>query len=432
MSEISAAIYDYMETTGHERGILFLDEINCVSETLYPSMLQFLQFKTFGRHRVPDGWVVACAGNPPEYNKSVYDFDVVTLDRLRKLEVEPDLAAWMDYARKTNVHPAVMSYLEIKESHFYSVESTPSGKAFVTARAWDDLARVIKLYETRGKKINRALIEQFLQDENIALHFSQYYQLFQKYRSDYQISSILAGEASEELVSRARAARLDERLALVRLIADALESNLASVLEGERVLSSVRDELRAAKEILLGGGSVDACIGARSSEIIAEAQRSVQQQTATDAQVRPERLAAARLRELAGLCAQERTVEGTAAFDTLQKHYAADVRRLREQVEAASEQIECAFGFLEETFGDDREIIAFVAELTGRTASSQFIGQFGSEAYYTHNASVLAGSGRCDLGKRIDALDLEAAREAVEAQQHAKDASCASCSSACC
>lgn len=65
MSEIIAAIYDYMERTGLREGILFLDEINCVSETLYPSMLQFLQFKTFGKHKVPEGWVIVCAGNPP-------------------------------------------------------------------------------------------------------------------------------------------------------------------------------------------------------------------------------------------------------------------------------------------------------------------------------------------------------------------------------
>ena len=60
MSEIIASIYDYREETGHDRGILFLDEINCVSETLYPSMLQFLQFKTLGDIRFPtDGlWCV--------------------------------------------------------------------------------------------------------------------------------------------------------------------------------------------------------------------------------------------------------------------------------------------------------------------------------------------------------------------------------------
>ena len=53
MSEIIASVYAYIKRSGVTQGILFLDEINCVSETLYPSMLQFLQFKTFGRHAVP-------------------------------------------------------------------------------------------------------------------------------------------------------------------------------------------------------------------------------------------------------------------------------------------------------------------------------------------------------------------------------------------
>ena len=49
MSEIIASVYDLMEETGLKEGILFLDEINCVSETLAPTMLQFLQYKIFGR-----------------------------------------------------------------------------------------------------------------------------------------------------------------------------------------------------------------------------------------------------------------------------------------------------------------------------------------------------------------------------------------------
>ena len=90
MSEIIASVYDMMETTGKREGILFLDEINCVSETLSPIMLQFLQYKVFGRHRVPDGWIVVTAGNPPEYNNSVHEFDIVTWDRLKRIDVEPD------------------------------------------------------------------------------------------------------------------------------------------------------------------------------------------------------------------------------------------------------------------------------------------------------------------------------------------------------
>ena len=83
MSEIVASIYDRMRETGLTEGILFIDEINCVSETLAPAMLQFLQCKTFGNHEIPEGWVIVAAGNPPEYNKSVRDFDVVTLDRVK-------------------------------------------------------------------------------------------------------------------------------------------------------------------------------------------------------------------------------------------------------------------------------------------------------------------------------------------------------------
>ena len=53
MSEIIASIYAKMEATGLQEGILFIDEINCVSETLAPTMLQFLQCKTFGNQAVP-------------------------------------------------------------------------------------------------------------------------------------------------------------------------------------------------------------------------------------------------------------------------------------------------------------------------------------------------------------------------------------------
>ena len=39
MSEIIASVYDVIQSTGKKEGILFLDEINCVSETLAPAML---------------------------------------------------------------------------------------------------------------------------------------------------------------------------------------------------------------------------------------------------------------------------------------------------------------------------------------------------------------------------------------------------------
>ena len=153
MSEIVASIYNRMSETGLSEGILFIDEINCVSETLAPAMLQFLQCKSFGNHQIPKGWVIVAAGNPPEYNKSVREFDVVTMDRVKKIQVEPDFDAWREYAYTAGVHPAVISYLNTRPANFYKMESTVDGKNFATPRGWEDLSRLIQVYEKLDKTV---------------------------------------------------------------------------------------------------------------------------------------------------------------------------------------------------------------------------------------------------------------------------------------
>ena len=87
--------------------------------------------------------VSVTAGNLPEYNKSVREFDVVTLYRVKKIDVsQPDYGVWKEeYAVKKGLHGSVITYLEIKKDNFYSVESTVDGKAFVTARGWDRFVR---------------------------------------------------------------------------------------------------------------------------------------------------------------------------------------------------------------------------------------------------------------------------------------------------
>ena len=57
MSEIIASVYAKMEATGLKEGVLFIDEINCVSETLAPTMLQFYGDKVYQAiHAFAQGW----------------------------------------------------------------------------------------------------------------------------------------------------------------------------------------------------------------------------------------------------------------------------------------------------------------------------------------------------------------------------------------
>ena len=154
MSEILASVYERIEKTGLPTGILFLDEINCVSETLMPAMLQLLQSKQFGTHRLPEGWVIAAAGNPPAYNESARTFDTVTMDRVRLLQIEADYHVWRDYAHEKGLHPAVLSYLELNPEHFFCVERHAHGRSFVTARGWEDLSQLLASYERLGFEIH--------------------------------------------------------------------------------------------------------------------------------------------------------------------------------------------------------------------------------------------------------------------------------------
>ncbi len=234
MSEIIATIHETIASTGIKEGILFLDEINCVSETLAPAMLEFLQYKVFGRHQVPPGWVIVTAGNPAAYNRTVREFDIATLDRLRVLEVTEDYTAWRLYAKDSGVHGAVLGFLDLKPNHFYHIETIPEGKRYVTARGWDDLSKTIQLYEEEGFPIDRALIDSFIRVPQIAREFSAYYDLYILYSRTYAVADILSGHVRPDVLSRAQNAPFDERLSLIGLLTGDIQKDCRQyVLEAD-------------------------------------------------------------------------------------------------------------------------------------------------------------------------------------------------------
>ncbi len=248
MSEIVGAVYDKMEVTGLKEGILFIDEINCVSETLAPTMLQFLQAKTFGTHRIPAGWLIVAAGNPPEYNKSVREFDVVTLDRIRRMDIVPDFSVWKEYAYQENMHPAVLAYLNIKPQNFCKIETTVDGRRFVTPRGWEDLSRLILVYEKIGKKVDREVVVQYLQYPEIAKDFANYLLIYEKYQKDYQVEEILSGQIKETVYDKISRAAFDERLSLTGLLLSRLGTVFGEVLMQEEVMGRLMKILRGFRE----------------------------------------------------------------------------------------------------------------------------------------------------------------------------------------
>lgn len=410
MSEIIAATHDAIEASGVAEGILFLDEVNCASETLAPAMLQFLQYKTFGQHRLPMGWVIVCAGNPPEYNRAARDFDPAMMDRMKRIDIEPDLDVWMDYAVAHGVHPAITTYLANKPKSFYKVRASVSGARIVTARGWEDLSRMLLAYEREGIEVNLALVSQYLQDPETAEDFSLYYDLFAKYQDDYKVGEILAGTAGNAIERRARIAPFDERIALVNLLLDAIADEVHDVDATEQALRGVRATLAARRDELAGvdGPAVMDRLAADARTAFQEslAKGSVSAAAQREAAERSELLE--RLRASVAQWATQGAAaqaEASDAFAAARVPFNEAAHGLAARVSEASAHLDSALAFLGRCFGDGQELLVFASHLAVDPVFMRFVSAHGSDSFVQHSQALMFHERGLDLLQEVDELE---------------------------
>ena len=144
-----------------------------------------------------------------------------------------------------------MSYLELHPQNFYQI-NRPSvdGTQFVTARGWEDLSNLLDTYETLGLQADEDLIREYIQHPKIAEDFSAYLDLYYKYRDDYGVEEILAGQAKPAVFARLLQAPFDERLSLVSLILAGLGTRFTASRQADAVADSCYAFLRETKKTL--------------------------------------------------------------------------------------------------------------------------------------------------------------------------------------
>ena len=91
--------------------------------------------------------------------------------------------------------------------------------------------------------------------------------------------------------------------------------------------------------------------------------------------------------------------------------FGGEVDRRALLAELAGRQLDNAFRFLEEAFGQSQEMVLFVTELTASPDTSWFVETFGCEAYYRNNKDLLFDDTRARLQEEI------AAARAAEAKK---------------
>lgn len=403
MSEIIASVYRKIEEGGRKEGILFIDEINCVSETLAPTMLQFLQCKTFGNQAVPEGWIIAAAGNPPEYNKSVRDFDMVTLDRVRCMNIEAYLGVWKEYAREKRLNSAILSYLELRPKNFYRVEADVDGLQFVTARGWEDLSNLMDVYEELGIPVDEEIIHEFLRHEDVAEDVSAYFDLYKKYQDDYGIAEILEGKVKPSVYARIDQAAFDERLSVVNLLLDGVSNVFYQIQREREITDAWYDFLKEYRQKSKNSLQVKGIFETILAEKTALDEQNEKQQFVSKAQSDRARSLNEKLKECAKKIAAEETIniEETALFALAKEPFDAQCEKLQSLENQGIETLEHAFTFMEQAFSDGQEMVVFVTELTITPEIAVFLSEHRIERYETYKNQLLIGTKRAEILSEI-------------------------------
>ena len=252
MSEIIAEVVK-AESRGFKEGILLLDEFNCVSETIMPVMLEFLQTGNIGTHKLPEGWILVLCGNPTEYNRSAREFDAAVIDRVRRIEVYAETEDFRDYADAKKLHPVIREFLEICPDCLYDVSGYDRSTErrdveVVTPRGWENLSWALYAYEEAGFEVDEELTHQYLKSERIAHQFFRYYCQKLNGFSKKEADEILQGK-DHELYAK----QLDERSAafrfgIIELLAQRLDSGEGSDEEVSRRISNAFGFVQRLKE----------------------------------------------------------------------------------------------------------------------------------------------------------------------------------------
>jgi hypothetical protein len=265
---------------------------------------------------------------------------------------------------------------------------------------------MIKLYEQNGIKVDGKLVSQYLQDKKIAKEFAMYYDLYNKYKSDYQINDILSGKNVDSIIDRAKSAKFDERIALIGLLLDAVYGMTSGIYREEQHMRLLTTELR----------NVRMRLARESAEIALEAlerekQKVLDQGKRSSSMSKDDMYAhsalIATLGELRTLMAEKAPKDANASFALIKKVFDDKVKAMKDNSVEIGKKLSNAFKFLEVAFGDGQEMLIFVTELTINRYAALFISRYGSTEYFKHNKDLLLYERHKDIIREIEVLDIE-------------------------
>jgi ATPase family associated with various cellular activities (AAA) len=128
--------------------VLFVDEANAVGPSLQVPMMQLVLERRVGPHKLPAGCRVVLAGNRQSDRASAQRMGTALANRLTHIDVEADLKAWLSWAGRVQLNPAIVAFLMLRGEgkpqrpgllHMFDPDK-PEVRAFPSPRSWEAAA----------------------------------------------------------------------------------------------------------------------------------------------------------------------------------------------------------------------------------------------------------------------------------------------------
>jgi len=123
----------------HEPYCLFLDELNGASIDVQKVFHNIISEKRIGEYKMPTGSIIIAAGNRQEDYAQVLDLSSALVNRMIHIRLKPSTQDWLQWAKKTSLHPLVIQYLTNNPTHLCALPNN-NQQPFSTPRTWNILS----------------------------------------------------------------------------------------------------------------------------------------------------------------------------------------------------------------------------------------------------------------------------------------------------
>ena len=142
---------------GYDGWLLFLDEINSASLSVQSAAFKLVLDRMVGEFQLHERVAIVCAGNKESDKGITNRLSTPMQSRLIHLELEVDVATWLDWAERSEIDHRIISFIKFKNNALHNFDPNHNDRTFPSPRTYEFLSKIIKKMTSFGEGLEQII-----------------------------------------------------------------------------------------------------------------------------------------------------------------------------------------------------------------------------------------------------------------------------------